>query len=98
MRSGDEIKALLDTARALGMPWIEVDGVKMPVPPLKTQAPSDSESPQINLDPCAEYTDEEILFWSTPRFLELHDERMAREQHAKDEAAFLRSTKEGDAE
>lgn len=92
MRSPEELKALFEFAQSQGLPWIEVDGVKMPVPVKREAPPSDAESPQIMVDPCSEYTDEEILYWSTPRFEELLAQRLEKEKHAKEEAEFRKTT------
>lgn len=91
MRTPDELKALFAFARENGCPWIEVDGVKLPVPEIRSQAPAPQESPQIFSDPCSEYTDEEILFWSTPTFDDLQAKKEAKTKHADEETRFRSS-------
>lgn len=91
MRSKDEIQALLSMARENGLPWIEVDGVKMPVPAIQPEPQLDKNgqpiTPEISLDPSSEYTDEEILFWSSPYFDELQDIKAEKEKHLAAERA-----------
>lgn len=87
MRSPEEMKALFEMARENSLPWIEVDGVKMPIPAAPRDPSAEPASPEISLDPCAGYTDEEILFWSTPRFDELEAIKEEKKKHLDGENA-----------
>lgn len=93
MRSREEIQGLFQMARENDCPWIEVDGVKFPVPKIKIEAaPSEPESPEIAGGPGAEYTDEEILFYSTPYFDEIQSDKNAKKKHAEEERQFRSTT------
>jgi hypothetical protein len=85
MRSPEEIKALLTFAREQRMPWIEVDGVKMPVPALPPDPTAEPQTPEISAGPGFEYTEEEILFYSTPHFDALMAAKEDRRKHAEAE-------------
>lgn len=87
MRTPDELQALIAFAKEQGMPWIEVDGVKMPVPIAKPQYEANPESPEIPSDPTSDYTEEEILFYSTPYFDEIQAAKEAKKKALDDEKA-----------
>lgn len=91
MRTKEELQALFQLARDNGCPWIEVDGVKLPVPEVKAEPVGDPVSPEIPSDPSAEYTDEEILFYSTPYFDELQKIKEEKKKHAEEESEFRKS-------
>lgn len=84
MRTPEEVKQLLEFARSEGMPWIEVDGVRMPILQ-KHMETNPSESPQIPADASAEYSNEEVLFWSTPHFDELQALKEEKKNRLKEE-------------
>lgn len=85
MRSREELQGLFQLARDNGCPWIEVDGVKLPVPQLRAAPTQDPVSPEIFSDPSAEYSDEEVLMWSTSRFDDIQAEKEAKKNRISEE-------------
>lgn len=90
MRSPDEIKVLLEMARAQGCKSVEVDGIRFevgeqpsasgPVPELKAE---EIVKPMSVLDDLSE---EEIQYYATPYFDELQKRKAAQKQKLADEA------------
>jgi hypothetical protein len=86
MKTKQEIEELFELAREMRVPWVEFDGIKMPVPQsvANTATPAPEKSPELASGPGHEFTDEEILFWSTPYFDEMQAVKELREKHAQE--------------
>lgn len=73
----EKLKDAIEFAREMGLGSIEVDGIKMEIPPLPEPVPvGDIKQPTTPFD---NLSDDEILFWSTPHYDELlaaKEERM----------------------
>jgi hypothetical protein len=91
MRSPQELKELFEFARENDLPWIEVDGVKLPVSKRKQEISKDQETPEIFADEAAKYTEEEILFYATPYFDELQARKAEKEKRVQEEAELRRT-------
>lgn len=85
MRTREDLQLLFEVARENECPWIEVDGVKMAVPKKQAQSLQDPVTPNIPSDPSAEYSDDEILFYSTPYFDELQALKEEKKKREDDE-------------
>ncbi len=79
---------LIEEAKILGMKSVTIDGVtyefKEQVKVIDSTPMTDAEikkmlSPEFS----EEYSDEEVLFWSTPHFDDIQAEKQLREEHAK---------------
>lgn len=82
----DKIKEALELGREYGLAWVEVDGMRFPVP--KDPEPEPEEDGKDLAQPKTPYDDmddDEVLFWSTPYYEELHEKREAHAQKLKEE-------------
>lgn len=80
----EDLQKLFTIARENGCPWIEVEGVRFPVPKA-TAAPSKvTEAPQLFTDPASAMSDEEVLFWSCPHYDEIQREKEDKKKHAEE--------------
>ena len=85
----EKLLEAIEIAKLHGCPWVEVDGVKIPlvekqVGP-KVEPQSDDEVKMALLDPEPDLTDEEVLFWSTPYFDELQEKKLKRQDVLREE-------------
>lgn len=79
-----KLQSAIEFARDQGLPWIEIDGIKMPITPVQAPAIEVSEEAMramYNSEP--EYTDEEILYYATPYWDELQEQKKRRQEHLK---------------
>lgn len=89
MKSPEELKAMLDAAFQAGCTSVEIDGVKFfRKKKKKTGLPSKKETRQppeqqkdFPIPPGM--TEEEILFWSTPTYDDLQEQKKIREEQLK---------------
>lgn len=77
---------LIEEAKILGMKSVTIDGVtyefkEEPILIESTPATDDEINKMMNFGP--EYSDEEILFYATPYFDQLQEEKLKKEEHAK---------------
>ena len=86
MRSREELKEILEQAKEFHVKQVEVDGVKYTLDSQigfpKLQAVADLKADEIvsPLPAFEEYTDEEILYWSTDYFDELQAKKKAMQE------------------
>lgn len=79
----ERLREALDFARENGLRAIEVDGIKMEVPPVEEPQPEgDIKQPTTPFD---NLSDQEILFWSTNYFDELSAEKELRMKALEEE-------------
>lgn len=78
---------LIEEARIMGVKSITIDGVTYEFKEEETPVTRDSVDPEALLkvlSPEPEYTDEEILFWSTPTFDEIQEQKELRNKQLKE--------------
>lgn len=85
----DKLKEAIAFARENHLTSIEVDGIKMELAHLPADLDDPGPDIQQPVTPWDNLTQDEVLFWSTPYFLELEEERKLKEQHAEE----LRATR-----
>ena len=79
----EDLKALIDQAKLLGIECVEVEGVKYTIRAETQILPSevpDLEPKDIVAPGFDEPTDEEILYWATPYYDELQERKKHREE------------------
>lgn len=81
----EKLREALEFARENGLLSIEIDGIKMEVPPIKAEEPVQENDIAQPKTPYDDMDDDEILFWSTPYYEELQDKREQHAQKLKDE-------------
>ena len=92
--TADEIIKIMERAKELGISSVKVEGLEatMAIPNIeeKTQEPAeviDDKDLVALASPFDELTEEELMYWSTPYFDELQEnKRHMAEQRQKDEA------------
>jgi hypothetical protein len=80
----EKLQAAFDFARMNNIPWIEIDGIKMPVPE-KTEIVADVSEAAMNAayNPEPQFSDEEIMYYATPYFEELQEKKRIRSEQLK---------------
>lgn len=73
--TGAEVLQILDKAHALGVKHLKLNGIEADFAQKKEASEPDLKPFPIQQP---EYTDEEVLFWSTPYYDELQAQKMAR--------------------
>ena len=83
MKTKEELKAIIETAKEMGMPKVEVDGVTYTLPELKAvtqNVPEMSAEDIINpMSVLDEMDEEEIKYWSS----NYYDELMAQKERQR---------------
>lgn len=88
MLEKERLKEIISFAQDNNLSWIEVDGIKFPVPPKEQEiTPNEEQEMKLAHNPEPEYTEEEILYYATPYFDDLQErKRIAKEQKEMDES------------
>lgn len=81
----EKLKEAIEFAREHGLVSIEIDGIKMEIPPLKAEEPIQENDITQPKTPYDDMDGDEVLFWSTPYYEELQDKREQHAQKLKDE-------------
>jgi len=82
----EKLQAALQFAKDNGLQMIEVDGVKLVVPmepDIEMASSGLTDDELLKEDDSLGYSDEEILYWSTPYFDELQDMKKKRQELAQ---------------
>jgi hypothetical protein len=91
MKTPDEVAAIIDNAKRIGVQSVEIDGIKYDLMakniPVKTESANfvDLKAEDILRPMKEEITEEELKYWSTPYYDILQQEKELKAQHIKDE-------------
>jgi hypothetical protein len=83
MINKEKLKEAIEFAQEQDISEIEVDGIKLKVPP-KPMPIEEGKELISEYNPFPEYTDEEIIFWATPYFDELQEKKRQQQEAAKE--------------
>ena len=79
-----KLESAMEFAREHGLPWIEIDGVKMPVTPVQPpQIEISEEAMKAIYNPVPEFDDEDVLYWATPYYDELQEKKKLKLEQLK---------------
>lgn len=97
MKTKEEIKEILESARDLHLESVEIEGIKYTLGknigfPRKAHVEELKAEEMVKpLSPLDEMTDEEIMYWATPYGVELEARKLSQ-QNQKQEEDQLRAT------
>lgn len=80
-----KLQLAIEVAKEMQAPWVEVDGIKIPLVELKVhdvelEVQTEDELKRVMAAIEDEYTDEEIMYYATPHFDELQEKKKARHE------------------
>lgn len=76
----NKLKQAFEFAKVNKLPWVEVDGIKIPVPQEEIVSNDEQQTKEMKMayNPEPELTDEEVLYYATPYFDELQTRKKAQ--------------------
>lgn len=81
--SKTKLQKAIEAAKLLGSPWVEVDGIKIPLVttavPVELKLQTDDELKKVMAEDPFDYTDEEILYFHSEYFDELQEKKKKRQ-------------------